>query len=889
MKKTLILFLLILIAATSFGQAIVPRASSAFTVMDSRWMGQYNAFMPRYNDTTAANLQKGIDSCGAFIYTYDVNACWFRSCYNGTKHWVQIIPAGGGTGGLGAWTTTLNTAIPTDISLNGYFGTTAANGIGFYTTNIQRVILPAAGFSQISDTTLNKPMTYNTSTKAWNYGSWFVGSTTTPTWQQTLSATNGLFLTQSNSVSGSNLYNFTFDSIGVMRFNIQNAGGKAFTVTQNAGGVRFQVTNTQTLMQSPDITTSQIKATNTQAYFSSQQQAYIAGVKNAYIFGGDSVLIGSGDASGPTITSYLNIYPRWQDQYAPDSLVWRNTARTGEVKISSNAVEIYGGTKELEVTSSGIEFTLGSDATGDIWYRNSSGFFTRLGIGSSGNVLTVAAGLPSWAALSTAVPINGLTLATGTNSLVNGNFTQTWTWPTLTSGALLITAASTAMTTASYVFGVTTSGANASNNIESRAAEFDNTHTGTGSTNNALYLIASGGATNNAIYVSAGNVNLQPLTASQFVSLDVNRNLTSTAVASSILFATLTDETGGTGVVMGNVSPSVTTSLTTVSSTFALLNTTATTVNAFGATTTLNIGASATMILNFGGSTTASEFRFLEPSASGTNYSAFKAVAQAANITYSLPPTVGAAGTQLTDVAGNGVLTWAAASSFALTNGSGTTAGATSVSLGGTATGDITIDMGGNNLSITNETSISIGGGSPVGIQITTGDGKTVLGAYNNGGNDNRFEVDDVNSKFTFYTGTVRMAVYGAGAATFSADGTISSVSDKRLKIVEGEYTKGLTSLKNIHPVYYKYNSIFDKLYRRGSSPDTTTYIGFIAQDFQREFGNESVGHDKSGYLSLNDRAVTGALVNGVNDQQKQIEQLTKRIDFLEKKLNNKK
>jgi hypothetical protein len=40
---------------------------------------------------------------------------------------------------------------------------------------------------------------------------------------------------------------------------------------------------------------------------------------------------------------------------------------------------------------------VGSDATGDIYYRNSGGLFTRLGVGSNGQVLTLAAGLPSWA------------------------------------------------------------------------------------------------------------------------------------------------------------------------------------------------------------------------------------------------------------------------------------------------------------------------------------------------------------------------------------------------------------------------------------------------------------------------------------------------------------
>lgn len=44
--------------------------------------------------------------------------------------------------------------------------------------------------------------------------------------------------------------------------------------------------------------------------------------------------------------------------------------------------------------------TLGSDATGDTYYRNASGVLTRLAIGTVGQVQTVAGGLPSWAAAS---------------------------------------------------------------------------------------------------------------------------------------------------------------------------------------------------------------------------------------------------------------------------------------------------------------------------------------------------------------------------------------------------------------------------------------------------------------------------------------------------------
>lgn len=43
---------------------------------------------------------------------------------------------------------------------------------------------------------------------------------------------------------------------------------------------------------------------------------------------------------------------------------------------------------------------VGSDAEGDIYYRNSGGAFTRLGAGSEGQVLTLSSGLPSWATAS---------------------------------------------------------------------------------------------------------------------------------------------------------------------------------------------------------------------------------------------------------------------------------------------------------------------------------------------------------------------------------------------------------------------------------------------------------------------------------------------------------
>lgn len=62
------------------------------------------------------------------------------------------------------------------------------------------------------------------------------------------------------------------------------------------------------------------------------------------------------------------------------------------------ALQVDGVTR-FSVKSSGVSvLNVGSDATGDMYYRNSGGLFTRLPIGTNGWVLTVASGIPSWVA-----------------------------------------------------------------------------------------------------------------------------------------------------------------------------------------------------------------------------------------------------------------------------------------------------------------------------------------------------------------------------------------------------------------------------------------------------------------------------------------------------------
>lgn len=108
--KNLLTILFFLISIAGISQPIVNRAGMANTVADYRLQATYNLFLPRYADTTAANVQKGIDSCGALIFTYDSMKVWYRQC--SPKKWVLV---GTGTGGGGSGTNIYNS----DGSLTG--------------------------------------------------------------------------------------------------------------------------------------------------------------------------------------------------------------------------------------------------------------------------------------------------------------------------------------------------------------------------------------------------------------------------------------------------------------------------------------------------------------------------------------------------------------------------------------------------------------------------------------------------------------------------------------------------------------------------------------------------------------------------------------------------
>lgn len=78
-----------------------------------------------------------------------------------------------------------------------------------------------------------------------------------------------------------------------------------------------------------------------------------------------------------------------------------NTA-TGRFRVGdftttpTNYLDLDQSANSFTINTTNFKLNIGSDATGDIFYRNSSGNVARLGVGANGQVLKLVSGLPSW-------------------------------------------------------------------------------------------------------------------------------------------------------------------------------------------------------------------------------------------------------------------------------------------------------------------------------------------------------------------------------------------------------------------------------------------------------------------------------------------------------------
>lgn len=120
----------------------------------------------------------------------------------------------------------------------------------------------------------------------------------------------------------------------------------------------------------------------------------------------------------------------------------------------------------------------------------------------------------------------------------------------------------------------------------------------------------------------------------------------------------------------------------------------------------------------------------------------------------------------------------------------------------------------------------------------------------------------------------MRWAGYGAGTATFDASGNITAVSDGRLKnrIVSLPY--GLKEVLALRPVQHGYNDL-------SGLEREHLYGGFIAQDVQAVMPI-AVGVDSRGYLTLSDRPILGAVVNAIQQHDRDLAQSQARDESLD-------
>ena len=122
--------------------------------------------------------------------------------------------------------------------------------------------------------------------------------------------------------------------------------------------------------------------------------------------------------------------------------------------------------------------------------------------------------------------------------------------------------------------------------------------------------------------------------------------------------------------------------------------------------------------------------------------------------------------------------------------------------------------------------------------------------------------------------GIVTMSAYGAGAATFSAAGVISSVSDETWKIKDGVPSNPDVMLQKLEPCYWFYNEEKAPIFGQERQ------LGFFAQNVNVAIGPEAAPEPEEGKpWGYYDRSVLAVTVMSLQKSLLTIESLKARLD----------
>ncbi len=128
---------------------------------------------------------------------------------------------------------------------------------------------------------------------------------------------------------------------------------------------------------------------------------------------------------------------------------------------------------------------------------------------------------------------------------------------------------------------------------------------------------------------------------------------------------------------------------------------------------------------------------------------------------------------------------------------------------------------------------------------------------------------------------TAKLSVNGAANNTTGAWGVFS---DGRVKTLTGNFTDGLNVIKQIHPVKFQYNA---------NSPFKADgeQIGVVAQELEKiapYMVTQKQYKDFKDLREVSNQAYVFLLINGIQEQQKMIEQLQQKVENLQQQLNSK-